>query len=510
LLGTIFMQAILLKKLCLIFISATLISACSTGTRFDPKIFFKGNKPQQVCKEYQSLTEEEASAKMNIDIYELQQNVERSMVFREKVTEHLDALNELTRQEKPFPPELIDKLSQTVQKEIDLMRPVITAVAKHGCWLEPDEYQVSKTIKMKGNLIVLATLVALYDEYGTVMAVINENDRLRRFLNNSDSGYERDAYLLESMTDMFVDLDLLSYTTDLVKRYNEHEIRIKEMAQENVNLHYLVQIIEQSKSYPVLLEMDFFDAASYRRKVRRNVTSDTLRDIGRSVVNGLSKGFSNAVGDYEERKGLLYDDVELEQLIAKQLQIGDILLEKTPFRLTDSMIPGHWGHAAIWIGTEQELKAIDLWEHPLVTRYHEQIKRSELVAESLRTGTTLSSLSHFLNIDDLGVVRSREPMSDQQMRETIVLALRQIGKEYDFNFDVETTDKIVCSQLVYLSYSKINWPTESTLGRYTISPDNIAVKTLDDGPFKLMIFYHDGKLVTDNALTLMEELMQQE
>ena len=259
-----------------------------------------------------------------------------------------------------------------------------------------------------------------------------------------------------------------------------------------------------------MLKMDYFDAASHRRSVRRRVTRDTLSELGRSSVNALSEGFSNAIGSYEERKGLLYADKDLEKSISEQLQIGDILLEKTPFRLTDSMIPGHWGHAALWIGTEQELKTIGLWDHPLVSRYHERIQRGELVAESLRTGTTLSPLSHFMNIDDLGVIRSRQALTDEEMSETIILALRQIGKEYDFNFDVETTDKIVCSQLVYLSYSKINWPTESVVGRYTISPDNIAIKALNTGPFELKLFYHDGKLVKENTVELMESLMQQE
>jgi len=96
------------------------------------------------------------------------------------------------------------------------------------------------------------------------------------------------------------------------------------------------------------------------------------------------------------------------------------------------------------------------------------------------------------------------------MRDTIILTLRQIGKEYDFNFDVETTDKIVCSQLVYLAYDKIEWPTKSVVGRYTISPDNIAIKALNNGPFELVLFYHDGKLVEGNKLELMEELMKQE
>ena len=491
-------------------IAVGFISACSTGVKLDRKLFFKDKEPDKVCESYQLMTEKQANTEMNKDIYVLQQNVERSLVFREKAVAAMQNINSFTEQDKPFPPEKMDKINTIIQRQINLIQPVIETVAKHGCWLEYEEYSVSDQVKIKGLMIILATMMSLYDDYGAVIAVMNENDRLRRYINQADAGYDRDAYLLEGLTDMFVDEDRLSHVTDLIESYHQHEADIKELALSDDNLHYLVQIIEASTAYPVMLKMDYFDAASHRRSVRRRVTRDTLSELGRSSVNALSEGFSNAIGSYEERKGLLYADKDLEKSISEQLQIGDILLEKTPFRLTDSMIPGHWGHAALWIGTEQELKTIGLWDHPLVSRYHEQIQRGELVAESLRTGTTLSPLSHFMNIDDLGVIRSRQALTDEEMSETIILALRQIGKEYDFNFDVETTDKIVCSQLVYLSYSKINWPTESVVGRYTISPDNIAIKALNNGPFELKLFYHDGKLVKENRLELMESLMQQE
>ena len=49
-----------------------------------------------------------------------------------------------------------------------------------------------------------------------------------------------------------------------------------------------------------------------------------------------------------------------------------------------------------------------------------------------------------------------------------------MGKTYDFNFDVETTDKLVCSELLYQSFGDVAWPTEKYLGRVTISPDNVA------------------------------------
>ena len=92
--------------------------------------------------------------------------------------------------------------------------------------------------------------------------------------------------------------------------------------------------------------------------------------------------------------------------------------------------------------------------------------------------------------------------------ENIIRTFRQPGKEYDFNYDVETTDKIVCSQLVYLAYTDITWPTSKVAGRYTISPDNVAFKAINNGPLKLVVFYHDGKRIDENKEKLMEALMQ--
>ena len=50
----------------------------------------------------------------------------------------------------------------------------------------------------------------------------------------------------------------------------------------------------------------------------------------------------------------------------------------------------------------------------------------------------------------------------------------QIGKAYDFNFDITTLDKIVCSELIYIFYGNVKWPTPYRLGRATVTPDDIA------------------------------------
>ena len=72
-------------------------------------------------------------------------------------------------------------------------------------------------------------------------------------------------------------------------------------------------------------------------------------------LNLFSMLFGNTVGLVEMHKGQLFDRADVQENLRAERKAGDILLEKTPFRLTDYLIPGYWGHAAIWLGTEPEL-----------------------------------------------------------------------------------------------------------------------------------------------------------
>lgn len=236
---------------------------------------------------------------------------------------------------------------------------------------------------------------------------------------------------------------------------------------------------------------------------------DSLQQLGsdlglrrQRLVNifsyGLSMGFGNMVGVVQTRHGLLYrmPPADMEHLAA-ELKPLDILLEKTPFRLTDKMIPGHYGHVAVWLGSEEELRTLGLWEQ-IAPAYQERIRQGGRIVEALRSGVTISTLPHFLNIDDLLVLRDQRPEDENYRRQAILTALEQVGKEYDFNFDVYTHQRIVCSELAYVVFPDVHWPLARTLGRYTISPDNVAQMAIGKtATFSPVIIYRDGKRVVE-------------
>ena len=184
-----------------------------------------------------------------------------------------------------------------------------------------------------------------------------------------------------------------------------------------------------------------------------------------------------------------------------------IHLEKTPFRLTDKFIPGHYGHVAIWTGDEAQLRALGVWDHPVIAPYQSAVRQGRHIVEALRPGVQINSLDRFLNVDDLVVLRHTR-LEPERRRQFVLDTFRQIGKEYDFHFDVETDKRIVCSELVYVVFRDVQWPTVRQLGRYTISPDNVAVRALDRNPFTPVAIYHDGVRIRDRLEETLAALLR--
>lgn len=194
-----------------------------------------------------------------------------------------------------------------------------------------------------------------------------------------------------------------------------------------------------------------------------------------NVTNILSGYFGNAAGAIRWRSGRLYNDPAIHKKIEESMRPLDIIAERTPFALTDFFIPGNFGHIALWLGSEEQLKEYGLWDHAMIVPHHEAIRNGVRILEAVRPRTRLASLEDFLNIDELAVIRQENLFEHPELvKEIVDRAMPQLGKDYDFNFDVTTVSKIVCSELIYHAYAQVKWPTKYLFGRATISPDQVA------------------------------------
>ncbi|OGR65541.1 MAG: hypothetical protein A2X31_00165 [Elusimicrobia bacterium GWB2_63_22] len=212
--------------------------------------------------------------------------------------------------------------------------------------------------------------------------------------------------------------------------------------------------------------------------------------------------------------------------IAPLLEPGDIFLERREWYLSNVGLPGFWPHAALYVGGRNERDAyfsgpeVVVWAKQLDPvcgsldcvlkgKYPEAYETSlrpymghaPKVLEAMSEGVTFTSLEHSLEADSIVVLRPRLPKTEKA--QAILKAFHYSGRPYDFNFDFQTDDTIVCSELVYKCYEPsprmkgIRFETEKVIGRH-VSPPNLMAKQFDveygtDRQQLDMILFLDGR-----------------
>jgi hypothetical protein len=451
----------------------------------------------------------ESSLKQEVE--EFRYLAERALTLRAETITVGKAIKKKMDKGRPLTGEDLAMINAGINEHLSLRKDLLAAAEAHECWLDGSEKElarqgVSPESRLTGVMLSLSSAMLLYDNYLLSIALFEGDGKLRRILNERDPGYAVTSAALAKVTLNYNSISNRARVRKAIKFYEKETVRFQKTLEQKPESEYLNLLISQSPSYSMVKKWSPFYVVGRKLGFLTGVTTDTLSGMEREGVSLFSMVFGNAVGLVETRRGKLYKKGDVLADVSGSLLAGDILLEKTPFRLTDKLIPGYWGHAAVWVGTEAELKELGIWENPVVARNRDAIREGRLVVEALRSGVEMNSLEHFLNIDSIGVLRKPD-QSREGRANTIIQALRQVGKPYDFNFDVESKGRVYCSKLVYLSYSGIDWPTKRSLGRTTFTPDDVAVRVGKDGPLQLITFYHDGQRVSDAPMTRMAELM---
>ena len=432
---------------------------------------------------------------------------EEALSLREQAIAFLNELKDSDARGEPLSGGDLKRLNQGAAALLAQRRALLAVAADYECWLDDPipEDEATARAQATGIAMSLSAALILYDNYLTAVGLYRATPFLRQHLNRKDSGFAIPQGELNRISASFASAINRARVRRGLNWHNKHGRILSDSS--NQDERYLAALIEQSPSHAIVRRVRPLGYAENLMGFFGVLSIDTLNQLKNEGVNFSSMLFGNAVGLIETRRGKLDGNPQLVEKVAGTVRAGDILLEKTPFRLTDAFIPGHWGHAAVWIGSEQELRELGIWEHPVVRPYQTRIRDGRGVIEALRAGVTMNTLAHFLNVDDLAVLR-QETASPAQRVEIVLQALRQVGKAYDFNFDVESTDRIVCSELVYHAYGDIRWPTARHLGRATVSPDNIAVLATGDGLLSVSLLFHDGREVAENSRRYIETLVQ--
>lgn len=205
-----------------------------------------------------------------------------------------------------------------------------------------------------------------------------------------------------------------------------------------------------------------------------------LADVGKFTRGGwyrASSAVSTLVGDAkirEPRHGAALITPELLAALRPRLKPGDIVIERRNWYLSNAFLPGYWPHAALYVGTAAELRALGLDQDPRVARHLGRFAQPDAAGhapafiEAISEGVVFTTTEHSIGeADSIAVLRPR--LTPLQVNEVIGRAFSHAGKPYDFNFDFFSADKLVCTEVVYRACgSFIDFPLVEIIGRKTL------------------------------------------
>jgi hypothetical protein len=173
-------------------------------------------------------------------------------------------------------------------------------------------------------------------------------------------------------------------------------------------------------------------------------------------------------------QGVGFTPETVRQSIQPKLKPGDILLTRRDGYLSNTFLPGFWGHAALYVGRPDEIRA--LGDDPALDAAVARLQGNDrdgfpfAAVEAIGEGVRLSSAEFALHANSLAVLRPK--LSNEQIRTAIIRAIELRGVPYDFSFDFSSQDKIICTELVYRAYApSLDVPFEEVMGRKTLKPD---------------------------------------
>lgn len=468
-------------------------------------------------------------------LLKFQSLVERNLVWRTKTTQVVVSMKDQHASGKAFKAKDIRLLSEYVIPEYDLIQKELLKIINENLWMVHEDTEISfsdqptAVNQIKGKISAklnpydakgtfyflhglnsLASSTLLTDNYLLVFSQLQSNKKIREIIRYEIPGYDQ---FLIALNDQFSDMDnyvQFNGSAKLFQKFRKYyKLGFREVLFDQPEFQYLFTLIKNSYSLGEILKDGSFDQFQKMSKTsKKRFFKDRLRRMRDNTVYKLSKAFGNFAGSIRWGKGKMLKLPSAEvQGIKNSLKPLDILLEKTGFALTDKFIPGHYGHVAVWIGTKKDLINLGIWDHPEVLPYQDEIEAGRGIVEALRPGVQINTVKSFMNIDDLAILRLKDDLTDLDVSRYVIQALKQIGKDYDFNFDVETRTKLICSELVYMVYEDFEWEIDRTLGRYTISPHHVAKRAIGAEPFELKTLYHKGKLIKDRALELYKSFI---
>lgn len=217
--------------------------------------------------------------------------------------------------------------------------------------------------------------------------------------------------------------------------------------------------------------------------------------IQKNVADSMGRAILTTRG----KDGFINPEQAIE--MGQVMQPGDIMLQRRNWHLSNVGIPGFWTHSAIYTGNLAAMNEYFASEFPFdghntfaeyvqakYPKVYELYNTNDkdgyprAVIEAIAPGVVLQSLPTSADADFVVALRPRLLNKRDKML-ALFKAFSHQGKPYDYNFDFDTRDALVCSELVFdANFAKLpekrglSFTTSVVNGRKIVSPLDMANK----------------------------------
>ena len=415
-----------------------------------------------------------------------------AIVELNRLEEHMHALRaSFVRDERSYySQEDADAIHQLLLTYLNLRTAVLRTVWTYrGAHDDPVEGQT----EARAFLLAYASAATLLDKAAVIVETFAEDEQAQRKLNEGDLAWEIPEGTYERLLAGLSNTEVVSELQAATKRF----VVLGETAAWGSGSPWKTLVDAAVRARPAI------DRAAAQIGDRKLALA--LRELRQQVRNPLYQAqtlVSTWIGDFRLKERPRHRGLVSPQQVKEMrrvLEPGDILLERRNWFLSNAFLPGFWPHSALYLGDPEGLVALGIADDPRVVPHWEEFLARDAaghphaVIEAISEGVVFTSLEHSVGeADAVAVLRPR--LSQAQRREAIARAFSHHEKPYDFEFDFFSTDRLVCSEVIYRTYGgMLEFPLTKIMGRQTL-PVNTFVEVYantrgaDDHPLDLIQF----------------------
>ena len=195
------------------------------------------------------------------------------------------------------------------------------------------------------------------------------------------------------------------------------------------------------------------------------------------IAEPAAPAIGMAISTVQWRHGHLNSGSGALAYLQARMRPLDVFLFSNKHRLSGHTGAGLFGHSAVYLGSERELRTMGLWNHPAIVPHHQAIREGRSVIESAQAhGTALAPVVHLADTDR--VVLLRPLLGNERKKADIARLFSLVGTRFDHHYRLDENESIFCTELIELGIPQLRLPRRPIYGREVILPDDVAKQAI--------------------------------